>query len=354
MNDIRNMKLIDFIPRSELTVPEHPVQKPKFPVIDAHNHLGLPGILQAGPAGLAELVNLLDSLDIRQIMNLDGDLDVISDRFPGLGLEKTFESMGDLRNRFIVFARLNWKRLDEGGNFGEKMAADLKRAAERGAQGVKIGKWFGLHFKTPDEKLIMPGDPRLDPVFETAGELGLPILYHVADPIAFFRPPDNRNERIRSLMSSPEWSFYSDEFPSFEELMDCQVKFVSRYPKTVFIAAHVASWAENLAEVGKMLDSMDNLYVDISARLNELGRQPRTAKKWFVRYADRILYGSDQKPRAQQYRVEFRILETEDEYFLPYAAPTHHWHVYGLGLPDDVLKKVYHQNAMKVIPGAGF
>ena len=236
------------------------------------------------------------------------------------------------------------------------MARDLREAASAGAQGVKISKGFGLRQKDPRGKLLMPGDERMDPVFRAAGELGIPILFHIADPVAFFSPLGPANERIEELGNHPGWHFHGPEFPGFDELMAAQVKFVKRYPGTTFISAHICSCSEDLAAVGAMFDECPNLNADISARFSEISRQPRAAREWFIRYADRILSGSDFRPGEEMYRLTFRVLETADEYF-PYSTAKvpgqGRWQAYGLELPDDVLEKVYHLNAERIVPGLG-
>ncbi len=219
-----------------------------------------------------------------------------------------------------------------GDAFPEWAANRLKIQKEAGAQGLKIWKGFGLHVKDQNGQLVKVDDPRLNPIWETAGELGLPVLVHVADPVAFFDPIDETNERWEEIGQHPDWAFPSPPFPPFMEIMNGFKNLVARHSSTTFIGAHVGCYAENLEWVGQMLDACPNYYVDISARFGELGRQPYTARKFFIQYQDRILYGSDMGPDLDVYRLNYRLLETDDEYFNynPGDVPQQgRWHVHG-------------------------
>jgi predicted TIM-barrel fold metal-dependent hydrolase len=222
------------------------------------------------------------------------------------------------------------------------------------ASGLKVFKSLGLGYRNPDGSLIQVDDPRWDAIWTACGELGLPVLIHTADPKAFFLPIDETNERWEELKRHPEWSFYGEGFPAYEEVIRQFLNVVERHPHTTFIGAHVASSAEDLASVERWLDKYPNLNVDIAARIAELGRQPYTARKFFVKYADRILFGTDGPRVAERLGYHWRFLESLDEYF-PYAEnafpPQGFWRIYGVGLPDDVLRKVYYENAERLVPG---
>jgi predicted TIM-barrel fold metal-dependent hydrolase len=217
---------------------------------------------------------------------------------------------------------------------------------------LKIWKGFGLTVRDHHGDLVKVDDPRLQPLWETARELDLPVVIHVADPVAFFDPLDETNERWEELVGHPDWAFTSPPFPSFLSIMDQLANLVARHPHTTFIGAHVGCYAENLGWVSTLLDRCPNFYVDISARIAELGRQPYTARRFFMHYSDRILFGSDMGPDVEAYRISYRFLESDDEYFnydtgdVPLQG---RWHVHGLYLPEDVLKKVYSENARSVL-----
>jgi predicted TIM-barrel fold metal-dependent hydrolase len=338
--DLRNYK-----PRSALVTKVTEVLKPRFPVIDAHNHLGedFGGGWIDRPLFL--LLAKLNKADVRVYIDLDG----------GWGesiLDHHLKRLERAAERFRVFGGVDWPVWAEKGNqFPDWAAGRLRAQKARGAFGLKIWKGFGLHVRDHHGDLVRVDDKRLVPIWETAGELGMPVLIHVADPVAFFDPLNTTNERWEELDAHPDWQFSGPPFPPFMRIMDGLARLVERHSRTTFIGAHVGCYAENLAWVGTLLDRCPNFYVDISARLGELGRQPYTSRRFFLKYADRILFGSDFGPYTKAYRLYYRFLETDDEYFnysvgeIPMQG---RWYAYGLYLPDDVLQKVYHQNAMRL------
>jgi predicted TIM-barrel fold metal-dependent hydrolase len=267
-------------------------------------------------------------------------------------------------DRFVIFANIDWQGAGQPKDpaswdcqrpdFGRRMAAALAEAKQQGASGLKVFKSLGLEHCNPDGSLIRVDDPRWDPIWTACGELGFPVLIHTADPKAFFLPIDAANERWEELSRHPDWSFHGPGFPTYVQLLEQFIAVVKRHPATTFIGAHVASSAEDLGQVGRWLDAYPNLNVDIAARIAELGRQPFTARKFFERYADRILFATDGPRVAERLNYHWRFLETQDEYF-PYAEnafpPQGFWRIYGVDLPDDVLRKVYYRNAERLIPG---
>jgi predicted TIM-barrel fold metal-dependent hydrolase len=323
------------------------VSKPKFPVIDAHNHLGetFGGGWDKKPVN--QLLDLLDEAGVSHYVDLDG----------GWGEDLLHAHLKYFKERaperFRIFGGVDWSKWESlGDRFPDWAAGRLKVQKEAGAQGLKIWKPFGLQVKDHAGKLIKIDDARLIPIWEMAGKLGLPVMIHVADPVAFFDPIDETNERWEELGQHPDWAFTSPPFPAFMEIMDGLKSLVQRSSSTTFIGAHVGCYAENLEWVGQMLDECPNYYIDISARLGELGRQPYSARKFFIRYQDRILFGSDTSPDLEEYRLYYRFLESDDEYFnyntgeLPKQG---RWCVCGLYLPDDILKKIYSDNAKRVL-----
>jgi predicted TIM-barrel fold metal-dependent hydrolase len=341
------MLLADFHPTSKLSTKSTLVDRPRFPVIDAHNHLAEPfgGGWEKKP--LTQLLDLLDEAGVVQYVDLDG----------GWGEEILNQHLDHFKarapDRFRVFGGVDWSQWERKGNgFPEWTASRLRAQAERGAQGLKIWKGFGLHVHDQYGELVSVDDARLVPLWETAGELGLPVMIHVADPVAFFDPLDGTNERWEELQAHSDWAFPSPPFPSFMSIMDSLANLVMLHPGTTFIGAHVGCYAENLGWVGMLLDRCPNFYVDISARIGELGRQPYTARRFFIQYADRILFGSDMGPDVEAYRICYRFLESDDEYFnyntgeIPLQG---RWHAYGIFLPEDVLENVYHKNAERVL-----
>ena len=345
--DWMTVRLEDFKPKSQLVTKITLVNKPKFPVIDAHNHLAdlFGGGWDKKP--LSELLDLLDEAGVTHYVDLDG----------GWGEEILYRHLKHFKEgapeRFQIFGGVDWSQWEtRGGGFAEWAAGRLKVQKEAGAQGLKIWKPFGLHVKDDEGALVKVDDARLIPIWETAGELGLPVLIHVADPVAFFDPIDETNERWEEIGEHPDWAFTSPPFPPSMEIVKGLKNLVTRHRDTTFIGAHVGCYGENLGWVGNMLDDCPNYTIDISARLGELGRQPYTARKFFIQYQDRILFGSDMGPDLDAYRLCYRFLETDDEYFnynVSEVPEQGRWHVCGLYLPEDVLKKVYRENAERVL-----
>lgn len=340
------MELSQYHPRSVMVTKSTLVDSPRFPVIDSHNHLGE----EYGGGWIDQPVNellaVLDRAGVWGYVDLDG----------GWGEEILLKHLARLKTRsperFRVFGGVNWSVWQEKGDNFPRWAAERMRAqAEMGANGLKIWKLFGLKVRDHNDKLVAVDDPRLDPIWETASELGWPVTIHIADPVAFFDPLDEHNERWEELHAFPDWHFPSPPFPPFLDILNGLARLVERHPRTTFIGAHVGCYAEDLGWVGALLERCPNFMVDISARLAELGRQPYTARKFFLKYADRILFGLDSGPDIDNYRVAYRFLETDDEYFC-YAADGNpmqgRWNIYGIYLPDDVLKKIYYQNACRV------
>ena len=341
-----DLLLYDYRPQPRLAVPETQVTKPHVPVIDAHNHLSLLDINWM-ERPLSELLDWLDEADVRVFVDLDG----------GWGEELLNRHLDKFKSaapeRFIHYGGVDWGQWPRHGNrFGEWAAARLRDQVSRGAQGLKIWKNLGLRLRDHEDKLVSVDDPRLDPIWATAGELGIPVTIHIADPVAFFDPLDATNERWEELHAHPDWHFPSPPYPSFQSIVEGLARVVLRHPETLFIGAHVGCYAENLAWVGDLLDRAPNFNVDIAARIAELGRQPYTARRFFLKYSDRILFGTDLPPDPAMYRIHYRFLETDDEYFayaLEWPPPQGRWMIYGLYLPEDVLHKVYYQNAQRIL-----
>ena len=347
------LPLEEFRPRSMLKVQEHLLTRTKYPVVDVHVH---PRVrLHDSPAAIRDFVKLMDAQNIAVCVSLDG----------GMG-EKFDEHKQHLwtnyRDRFVIFANIDWRgqgREDDPAtwdcqrpDFGRRMADNLRKVKVAGASGLKVFKGLGLEYRNPDGKLIRIDDPRWDPIWSACGELGLPVLIHTADPAAFFLPVDEKNERWEELRRHPDWSFYGKA--NREDLLEQFLHIVAAHPKTNFIGAHLANSGEDLAALSKWLDTYPNLYVDIAARINELGRQPYTARKFLIKYSGRVLFGTDGPRVPERLVLHWRFLETFDEFF-PYAEnafpPQGFWRIYGIGLPDDVLKKIYFQNAIRLVPG---
>ncbi len=332
--------LTDYRPQSTLVTPVTELKKPKFAAIDIHCHWSI----DLDPK---RMLAAMDDLGISHAVNLSGG--------SGPTLEAMLTKFHAVdANRFIIFANVNFADIDQPG-WSEREVQSLRAAKARGVKGLKIFKSFGTSVRDSAGKLVAIDDPRLDPIWDVCGELGFPILIHSADPVAFFQKVDQLNERWMQLKRNPGWSFYGTDVPGFEELLVARNRVIAKHPKTNFIVAHMAEGANDYARLAGWLDAMPNMNIDLSARENEYGRQPFASRKFFIQYADRILFGTDRYPgRLDQprNRIYYRILETEDEYFDYYEhpfAPMGEWKVYGLHLPDEVLKKIYADNAKKLL-----
>ena len=351
----RDLLLRLYRPRAAIKVEQHAPPQAKFPVVDVHTHLRIR--TKHSPEQLDEFVKVMDRNQIAVCVSLDGGL--------GDALTEHFEYLKKYAHRFVVFANIDWRgggQVNEPEtwdcqrpDFARRVAKQLADAKPRGVAGLKLFKQFGLEYKNADGSLNKIDDPRWDEIWRACGELGLPVILHTADPSAFFRPIDETNERWEELHRRPEWSFFGPAFPPRDELLTARNRVIERHPRTTFIAAHMANDAEDLMQVGEWLDAYPNLYVEIASRISELGRQPYTARRFFLKYADRILFGTDGPWPEERLRLYWRFLETYDENF-PYSEkefpPQGLWNIHGLGLPDDdVLRKLYHENAVRIIPG---
>ena len=348
------IRLADYRPRSVLRGPTHEVLRPRFPVIDAHNHLGSAFGGDWAERSVEELLATLDEAGVELMVDLDGGY--------GDGLSSEIERwQAAAAGRIVVFAGLDYDGWASDSAFGQTEAARLRDSADRGARGLKVWKLLGLRARDPAGRVVPVDDERLDPLWATAAELDLPVVIHIADPLAFFQRLDATNERYEELSEHPDWHFWPTRppglpdgpgFPPFDELLAGLDRLVGRHPRTTFVGAHVGCAAEDLGLVSRMLDGHSNLFVDIAARLGELGRQPYSTRSFFLRHANRILFGTDTPADQAVYRLHYRFLETWDEsfdYSTDEVPDQGRWQIHGLGLPDDVLRAVYRDNARRVL-----
>ncbi len=333
----KTILLKDFQPEPALHAAAHEIPHAKFAVIDVHTHTN-DAVGIGDRVDPKEMVARMDRLNIKTIVILTG--------MWGDKLQTIIDNMvRPYPGRFVVFTQFDWSRINDP-NFSQLMVRQIDDSVARGARGLKVLKELGLGVRDSSGKLITIDDPRLDPAWEECGRLGIPVFIHVADPEAFFHPIDARNERYEELIEHPDWSFYGPQFPSLQELFAARNRMFARHPHTTFVALHFGNWPENLDYVEQTLQNFPNVMIETGAREGELGRQPRRTRQLFMKYSDRIMFGTDEGAAETMYRNYFRWLETDDEYF-PYAQyPLQgRWMIYGLGLPDDVLEKVYHRNA---------
>ncbi|MFT5524405.1 MAG: putative TIM-barrel fold metal-dependent hydrolase [Pirellulaceae bacterium] len=354
-NDGRELLLRNFRPKSELLVPSTKLTAAKFSVVDVHSHFRYR--LKHSPDQLKHFVEVMNRNNIAICVSLDGRLGSEFD-------EHAKYLWTDYPNRFMIFANIDW--VGDGDedepktwachrpDFARHAVEQLREAVKKGACGVKVFKQFGLQYKNPDGSLIKIDDQRFDPIWEACGQLGIPVIIHTADPAAFFRPIDKHNERWEELSRHPDWSFHGDKFPSREELLKARNNLIERHAKTNFIGAHLANNSEDLATVAKWLDQFPNLSVEFASRIGELGRQPYSARRFLEKYNDRVLFGTDGPWPETRIKLYWRFLETYDENF-PYSEkefpPQGLWSIYGVGLSDATLEKIYRGNAQRIIPG---
>ena len=343
------IKLSDYEPRSMLRVPEHPVRRARFPVIDVHTHIA--NFRQPG-RHLAQIAACMAECNLETLMNVTGG--------DSSSVASIVKAMTPFGKKFLTGVEPTWKRANEPG-YAKWQADDVQKGKQAGAVGLKITKTLGLYLRDTKGTLVKVDDPRFDPMWEAAGALNLPVWIHVSDPAAFFLPTDRFNERYEELENHPDWSFHGKDFPPKMELLEARNRVIARHPKTTFIGLHVANLPEDLNVVSQWLDRYKNLHVELGARIGELGRQPRSSRRFFEKFQDRILFGTDATPNGKEvpqqdltpemFRCYFRFLETEDEYFDYSPArvpPQGRWRIYGVGLPDTILKKVYRDNAIRM------
>jgi len=349
--------LRDFRPECLLKRDEHIPQQPRFPVIDAHNH-------QFGEAKAEDLLAAMDAAGVGVWLNVSGNV-VLPYKNNTYTIER--RPIDEFIDNYVTpypgrFACLTMADFAQWGDFcllkdssfAEKCIGTLESDLKKGALGLKVTKELGLQFTDTNGNMLPVDDRRLYPIWDHAGQLGVPVLMHISDPAGFFLPQTATNEHVSVLKEFPAWSFHGSHY-SKAQLLEQRNHVIHDHPKTRFILPHIANNPENLGSVARLLDACPNTVIDISARLDELGRQPYSARDFIIHYQDRILFGIDMPTRPDIYRCHFRFLETRDEYF---ETPDYigrwgksRWRVHALHLPDDVLEKLYWKNAVRAIPG---
>jgi uncharacterized protein len=332
--------IVDYRPRSTLVAPAHPVPRARYPVIDFHGH---PGTLGSSEA-LVRMGSEMDSLNIRVM--------VAANSMSGESLRQALavlEATPAMKDRVRILTGINFRNVGPG--WGERAVAQLEADVAAGAVGIgEISKGLGLSIRKADGTRLRIDDPDLDPVWEAAARLGIPVFIHTADPQEFWQPIDYHNERWLELGLFPSRRYPPEEFPSFEQLMTERDNLLRRHPGTTFVIAHMGWHANDLGRLAKLLEELPNVYTEVGAVLYDIGRQPRFARDFFIRFQDRILFGKDSY-QPEEYPYYWRVFETRDDYF-DYYRPYHaFWKLYGIDLPDDVLKKVYFGNALKITRG---
>ena len=327
----------EYNPKSTLVVPEHNITRAKYPFIDIHSHQW--GMIDQDLSGL---VADMDKMNMAIMINLSGG--------SGDRISKAVANVNEhYPKRFGIFANVSFEGVGREG-WGESAATQLEHDVKNGARGLKVFKSLGLRDKDIEGKRIAIDDPRLNPVWQKCAELGIPVLIHAADPQSFWDPMDSNNERWLELKTHPGRKRDENNPAPWEQIIQEEHNMFRNNPKTTFINAHMGWYANDLQKLSALLDELPNMYVEIAAVIAELGRQPRNAREFFIKYQDRILFGKDSWVPSE-FPTYFRVLETNDEYF-PYHKKYHaFWAMYGMNLPDEVLKKVYYKNALKIVPG---
>ena len=333
--------IVDYRPKSTLVAPTNMRPMAKFPAIDFHGHAQQ---RLNTPEGLASLGVALDSLNVR--------LYIAADNLSGDRLKTAMTSINAspaMKDRVRVFTGISFQNVGPG--WAERVIAQLEADVAAGAVGIgEVGKGLGLSTRKRDSTRLRIDDPDLDPVWQAAGRLGVPVFIHTADPAEFFKPIDYSNERWLELALFGDRRYPSNRFPSFEQLNAERDAMIRRNPKTTFVVAHMSWYANDLGKLGRMMDEMPNMYTEVGAVLYDIGRQPRVARDFFVKYQDRILFGKDSF-QPEEYPYYWRVFETRDDYFDYYRDYHAYWKLYGIDLPDEVLKKVYYKNALKITKG---
>jgi predicted TIM-barrel fold metal-dependent hydrolase len=336
--ELPSPSIVDYRPKSTVVAPEHPVPRAKFPVVDSHSHLRIT------PEIIEQTIAEMNALNLQVLVNLTAG--------SGDRLRQAVEAIRTSKypDRFRVFANVNWNGAG-GPGWREREVAALEQAFKDGAIGLKVTKGLGLSEKKADGTRLKVDDPDLDPIWQTAARHNVPVIIHVADPAQFFEPIDYKNERwLEMALFFPGRQYPRDRYPSFEELAGERDRMFARNSKTRFINAHFGWHGNDLGRTAKHLDALPNVVLEVGAVLYEFGRQPRGSREFFIKYQDRVLFGKDAY-EPSEYPYYWRVFETTDEYFDYYRDYHAFWKLYGMGLPDNVLRKLYYQNALKVIPG---
>jgi predicted TIM-barrel fold metal-dependent hydrolase len=341
------MDIEEYSPITSLVVQKNLINKSKFPFIDVHSHQW-----DMSYTNLKKLVSEMDSLNMAYMINLSGSgLGTFAGNqaLMDLSLEKSLLNVKEnFPSRFGVFVNIDFKKIDDK-DFASNSVNIIENAVKNGVIGLKVYKDLGLSLKDSSGNRVKVDDPRLSPIWNICGKLNIPVLIHSGEPSPFFDPIDKYNERWLHARQKPRSFRPSDKYPSFKTVMDEQYNMFKNHPRTTFINAHMGWMANDLDKLGQHLDSLPNVYTEIGAVIGELGRQPRRARKFFIDYQDRIMFGKDTYKKSE-FDVYFRVLETSDEYFDYYRKRHGLWKMYGLNLPDDVLRKLYYKNALKLFP----
>ncbi len=349
------ISIAEFTPKAQIVVPRSTIAQAKFPVVDCHTHFMYRTRHDAD--FLKQFVVMMDQQNIAICVSFDGKL--------GETLPRHIEYLWtEHKDRFAIFCNIDFRGSGSTDNpatwacnqhdFIRRTVEEIKAAHQLGISGLKFFKQFGLEYRNADGSFIRIDDEKFDPIWSLCGELRIPIIMHTADPSAFFLPIDANNERAEELLRHPDWSYFGKDVPSRDELLAARNRVIAKHPKTTFIAAHLGNDGEDLSQTAEWLDTYPNLVVEFASRISELGRQPYTARDFLMKYQDRIMFGTDGPWPADRYAAYWRFLETKDEWFAyseKSPPPQGQWNIFGVYLPDTVLKKIYSDNAARLIPG---